>query len=40
MSQLAGAVEGLKYMVHVDWDKLMEGDTWINGATQGGSNTY
>ncbi len=21
-------------MVHVDWDKLMEGDTWINGATQ------
>lgn len=31
---LEGAVEGLKYMVHVDWDKLMEGDTWINGATQ------
>lgn len=31
---LEGAVDGLKYMVHVDWDKLMEGETWINGATQ------
>jgi hypothetical protein len=34
-----GAIDGLKYMVHVDWDKLMEGDTWINGATQATNTT-
>ncbi len=36
----AGAIDGLKYMVHVDWDKLMEGDTWINGATQATSTQH
>jgi hypothetical protein len=27
-------------MVHVDWEKLMEGETWINGATQERHNDH
>ena len=29
-----GAFEGLWYYVHVDWTKLYDGETWIDGATQ------
>jgi len=31
---LPGAWDGLAYYVHVDWNKLAEGRTWIDGATQ------
>jgi len=31
---LEGAIDGLAYYVHVDWSKLLEGTTWIDGATQ------
>jgi len=31
---LEGAMSGLAYYVHVDWSKLLEGTTWIDGATQ------
>jgi len=31
---LPGAFDGLWYYVHVDWSKLMDGETWIDGATQ------
>lgn len=31
---LPGAFEGLWYYVHVDWTKLYDGETWIDGATQ------
>jgi len=31
---LEGAIDGLAYYVHVDWSKLLEGQTWIDGATQ------
>lgn len=31
---LEGAWDGLAYYVHVDFDKLTEGRTWIDGATQ------
>jgi len=31
---LEGAMDGLAYYVHVDWSKLLEGQTWIDGATQ------
>jgi len=31
---LEGAIDGLKYYVHVDWEKLLEGEVWIDGATQ------
>ena len=31
---LDGALDGLAYYVHVDWSKLLEGTTWIDGATQ------
>jgi len=31
---LEGAMTGLAYYVHVDWSKLLEGSTWIDGATQ------
>ena len=32
--QNSGAFDGLWYYVHVDWSKLMDGETWIDGATQ------
>ena len=31
---LEGAWDGLAYYVRVDWSKLTEGRTWIDGATQ------
>ena len=31
---LDGAMDGLAYYVTVDWDKLMDGKVWIDGATQ------
>ena len=31
---LDGAMDGLWHYVKVDWDKLKEGKTWIDGATQ------
>merc|ERR1711936_600325 len=31
---LPGAFNGLWYYVHVDWSKLLDGETWIDGATQ------
>jgi len=31
---LEGAMSGLSYYIHVDWEKLYEGTTWIDGATQ------
>ena len=31
---LPGAGEGLWYYIKVDWDKLFDGKTWIDGATQ------
>ena len=31
---LDGAMDGLAYYVKVDWDKLLVGKTWIDGATQ------
>lgn len=31
---LPGAWDGLYYFVAVDWDKLVSGRTWIDGATQ------
>merc|ERR1719167_500984 len=31
---LEGALSGLAYYIHVDWTKLLEGTTWIDGATQ------
>jgi len=31
---LPGAVDGLGYYVHVDWNKLTDGETWIDGVTQ------
>jgi len=31
---LPGAFDGLWYYVHVDWSKLLDGETWIDGATQ------
>lgn len=31
---LDGAVDGLLYYVAVDWSKLQQGRTWIDGATQ------
>merc|ERR1719244_1197972 len=31
---LEGAMSGLAYYIHVDWNKLLEGTTWIDGATQ------
>ncbi|XP_059090206.1 sodium- and chloride-dependent GABA transporter 1-like [Tigriopus californicus] len=31
---LDGAIDGLSYYVKVDWPKLLEGRTWIDGATQ------
>ncbi len=31
---LPGAGAGLLYYVSVDWSKLLEGRTWIDGATQ------
>lgn len=31
---LEGAWEGLAYYVAIDWSKLAEGRTWIDGATQ------
>ena len=32
--KFSGAFDGLWYYVHVDWSKLMDGETWIDGATQ------
>lgn len=31
---LDGAIDGLAYYVRIDWSKLLEGRTWIDGATQ------
>jgi len=31
---LEGAMAGLAYYIRVDWNKLLEGTTWIDGATQ------
>jgi len=31
---LDGAANGLSHFVHVDWSKLKNGETWIDGATQ------
>jgi SNF family Na+-dependent transporter len=31
---LPGALIGLEYYVTIDWPKLLEGRTWIDGATQ------
>ena len=31
---LEGAMDGLAYYIKVDWDKLLVGKTWIDGATQ------
>jgi len=31
---LDGAMDGLAHYVHVDWSRLLEGQTWIDGATQ------
>lgn len=31
---LEGAIDGLAYYVHVDASKLLDGTTWIDGATQ------
>ena len=31
---LEGAVDGLLYYVTPDWEYLVKGSTWIDGATQ------